>query len=246
MLRPLWLALGLLTRLPVRPLGNLRPGEYGRSLLWYPFVGAIIGLLMILLAWLLRESDPFVAAALLITCWVLVTGALHLDGLADSADAWLGGHGDRERTLRIMKDPATGPAGVVGILLVLHLKFAAIHSLLENGHVMSLCLAPIVGRAMLPLLFLTTAYARPQGMVSPIMEELRVSELRLLLLGVVLFILLMAGKEGLLMLAVSLVFAWGLRQGMIARLGGFTGDTAGALVEIVEAGVILSAALSPF
>jgi adenosylcobinamide-GDP ribazoletransferase len=65
-------------------------------------------------------------AALLLTVWVLLSGGLHLDGLADSADAWLGGFGDRERTLTIMKDPRSGPIAVVVLVLVLLLKFCAL------------------------------------------------------------------------------------------------------------------------
>jgi adenosylcobinamide-GDP ribazoletransferase len=62
--------------------------------------------------------DPGVAAALVLILWVWSTGALHLDGLADSADAWVGGLASRERTLEIMKDPRSGPAAVTAIGLV--------------------------------------------------------------------------------------------------------------------------------
>ena len=84
-------------------------------------------------------------AALLLTAWVLLSGGLHLDGLADSADAWLGGFGDRERTLTIMKDPRSGPIAVVTLGLVLLLKFTALVALIEQHNGAALILAPLIG-----------------------------------------------------------------------------------------------------
>lgn len=80
--------------------------------------------------------------------WVGLSGGLHLDGLADTADAWIGGHADRQRTLEIMKDPRSGPIAVVVLLLVLLLKFAALVVLLGQGAWAGLLLAPWLGRAL--------------------------------------------------------------------------------------------------
>jgi adenosylcobinamide-GDP ribazoletransferase len=88
---------------------------------------------------------------------VLLSGGLHLDGLADSADAWLGGFGDRERTLTIMKDPRSGPIAVVVLVLVLLLKFCALLALLATGQWRRLVdRAPLIGRSSLLAVFLTT------------------------------------------------------------------------------------------
>lgn len=164
---PLLIALQFLTRLPVRLPGMPEPQQIGRSLLFYPLVGALLGLLLLGLEWLLGDTALLLKAALLLAAWVALSGGLHLDGLADTADAWVGGYGDRERTLAIMKDPRSGPIAVVVLVLVLLLKFAALVALLEQGPIAALLLAPWLARGLLPLLFMTTptcarvAWARP-------------------------------------------------------------------------------------
>ncbi len=118
-MRGLLAAIGFLTRLPV-PAGTFDDERAkSASLAWYPLVGLLLGSLLSVLAWLLRDTSSFLSAGLVTAAWVALTGALHLDGLADSADAWIGGLGDREKTLTIMKDPRCGPAGVVALVLML-------------------------------------------------------------------------------------------------------------------------------
>jgi adenosylcobinamide-GDP ribazoletransferase len=179
-------------------------------------------------------------AALLLTVWVLLSGALHLDGLADSADAWLGGFGDRERTLTIMKDPRSGPIAVVALVLVLLLKFAALLALIEQGQGMALIIVPVLGRAALLGLFLTTPYVRKGGLGQALADHLPRKAggwvLGLSALGCV----LIAGFGAVL---ISLgVFVW-LRRVMMRRLGGTTGDTAGAMLELLEMAVLVGLAL---
>ena len=119
---PLLIALQFLTSLPIRLPAMPTPRQQGRSLLHYPAVGLFLGALLWLAALLLEGASPLLQAALLLALWVALTGALHLDGLADSADAWLGGFGDPARTLEIMKDPRSGPIAVVVLVLLLLLN----------------------------------------------------------------------------------------------------------------------------
>src|SRR5690606_5510087 len=122
--------------------------------------------------WLLGGTSPLLLAALLLAIWVGLTGALHLDGLADTVDAWIGGYGDRERTLAIMKDPRSGPMAVVALVLLLLLKFAALVVLLESGADAALWLALLMGRSALLGLFLTTSYVREGGLGTALAEHL--------------------------------------------------------------------------
>ena len=124
------IALQFLTSLPVRLDRMPEPQAVGRSLLYYPLVGLLLGAMLWLVGAVFENASVPLLAALLLTVWVALTGALHLDGLADSADAWLGGFGDRERTLTIMKDPRSGPTAVVVLILLLLLKFVALWVLL--------------------------------------------------------------------------------------------------------------------
>jgi adenosylcobinamide-GDP ribazoletransferase len=146
---PLWIALQFLSSLPIRLPGMPAPQQLGRSLLFYPLVGLLFGVILWALNLLLSGAPLLLHAALLLTVWVLLSGALHLDGLADSADAWLGGFGDRERTLTIMKDPRSGPIAVVTLALVLLLKFTALVALIEQQQGLALIIVPLIGRAAL-------------------------------------------------------------------------------------------------
>ena len=166
---------------------------------------------------------------------------MHLDGLADTADAWVGGFGDRARTLAIMKDPCCGPIAVVALVVLLLLKFAALWALLAAGHWAALLLAPLLGRSALLLLFLGTPYVREGGLGSAMAANLPARDGWRVLLGAALACLL-AGWSGLLALLVAaLAFAL-CRRALLRRLGGTTGDTAGAVLELLECAVLVALA----
>jgi adenosylcobinamide-GDP ribazoletransferase len=240
---PLLIALQFLSSLPLQLPGMPTPEEQGRSLLCYPLVGLLFGVVLLAGAWLLKGTSPVLAAALLLSIWVAMSGALHLDGLADSADAWLGGLGDRERTLEIMKDPRSGPMAVVVLVLLLLLKFAALLALLQGGQWLALLLAPVLGRASLLGLFLTTPYVRAGGLGAAMAAHLpRDAGWRVLLLSAALCLL--AGWDGLLAVAATAAVCLLLRRQLLRRLGGTTGDTAGALLELTECAVLLLLALT--
>ncbi|VVM45298.1 Adenosylcobinamide-GDP ribazoletransferase [Pseudomonas fluorescens] len=240
---PFWIALQFLSSLPIRLPGMPAPQELGRSLLFYPLVGLLFGGILWVLNWLLLGTPLLLHAALLLTVWVLLSGALHLDGLADSADAWLGGYGDRERTLTIMKDPRSGPIAVVTLVLVLLLKFAALLALIEQQHSVFLIIVPLIGRSALLGLFLTTPYVRAGGLGQALADHLpRLAGKRVLAVSALACVLI-AGLGGVLALVLAaLMFVW-LRQVMLRRLGGTTGDTAGALLELLEVGVLVGLVL---
>jgi len=255
MMRSFFIALQFLTRIPVRLKDNPTEKQITLSQLYYPLVGLLIGALLILLAWVLQwvlqDVPTMLSTAIILTGWVLISGGLHLDGLADSADAWAGGLGDRDKTLAIMKDPACGPAGVVSIVLLLLLKFAALHALLEAAASTSfpslpllvILIAPMLARTIPSLLFLTTPYVRQNGLGSALVTTLPRRGLIFVITVVVASVLLLAGSLGLwLVLTVVFVFALARRL-MIHRIGGVTGDTAGAVIEITEMSVLVCALL---
>lgn len=163
----LLIALQFLTRLPVSLPGMPPPEQVGRSLLWYPLVGLLLGLLLWGAHLLLGQTPALLQAAIILALWVGLSGGLHLDGLADTADAWVGGFGDRERTLTIMKDPRSGPIAVVVLVLLLLLKFAGLFTLLQAGQGIYLLLLPWLGRSLLPLLLEPRPTCGPVGWVRP-------------------------------------------------------------------------------
>jgi adenosylcobinamide-GDP ribazoletransferase len=247
-LRPLWIAGRFITRYPFPDTGVVEPAELGRAVPWYPVIGLGLGLVIALAASVLGPAvlarPTGVAAALVLGLWVWSTGGLHLDGLADMADAWVGGQGSRERTLAIMKDPASGPAGVSALALVLIIKFAGLQALIGAGDAWLLLWVPLLARVQLPLLILTTPYARPQGMAAAPARMAPPVACRLVVALVATATALVLGWFGLLLLAVAMALYWLFRRTLLARLGGFTGDTAGALVELTEVLLILTMALA--
>lgn len=238
-MRGLLVALGFLTRIPVpsRVFDDTRAQR--TSLAWYPMVGLVVGALLTGLFLLLPREHALLSAALTLLAWVVLTGGLHLDGLADSADAWVGGFGDRARTLDIMKDPRSGPAGVTAIVSLLLLKFAALASL-SAGNAWLLWLSPLLARSALTAAFVTTPYVRSGGLGSALKDAPRGACVFALLCTVAACIA--CGLPGLCALAAALVVFALWRRACLRRLGGFTGDTAGALAEMVEAAVLVALA----
>lgn len=252
-----WYALALLSRVPVPYLQRTDRDVAATSLLYYPVVGALLGSLLLgfalLCSWWNPQLSLLLLAALLLLLWTGFTGALHLDGLADSADAWVGGLGDRERTLAIMKDPQSGPMGVTAVVLALLLKVAALFALLEQAHseagwnlpllAAGLLLIPMLARASVLGLLATTPYVRSGGMASDLVAG--ATPVRLVLWGLLLaaMALLLVPAQGLFLLALWLTLVLLLRQQLLKRLGGCTGDTLGAGIELQEALLLAALAL---
>ena len=234
------LALSLLTRIPAGRFDEIADEDSGRSVLFYPVIGLLIGLILYLPVLLFQNTPPHFLAAIVITLWAIITGGLHLDGLADSADGWLGGLGDKERTLRIMKDPVVGAAGAIALVCFLLLKFTALTALIENNMAWLLILTPVLGRLIILVTFHTTEYANKTGMANTVVENLP-KNLSLIITLVSLLILGFLNLWGLICVFIGFYL---LRRLMIKRLGGCTGDTVGATVEISEmlfmAGVVVS------
>ncbi|WP_018994218.1 MULTISPECIES: adenosylcobinamide-GDP ribazoletransferase [unclassified Thioalkalivibrio] len=237
---PFWLALQFLTRVPT-PAQEPRPEDLGRSVLAYPLVGLILGLVLVLVGIGLSAipgAPVLLVAALVLTFWVALTGALHLDGLADTVDAWVGGQRHPERAQAIMKDPACGPMAVAALILILLLKGTALVAVVETGAWVALLLAVLLGRVVPPVLFLTTPYVNPVGLGADMARHLpRSAAIGVVAVSaaVVLVLGLLSGLWGVIpaLLAAGLTL-WAATRVLRHWLGGFTGDTAGATLELVE------------
>lgn len=211
------------------------------SLLYYPLAGLLIGLMLFISQNLLLVFPLQLTAVLMLLLWILMTGALHLDGLADTADAWLGGHGDREKTLRILKDTYIGVAGVVAIVMLLLIKLLALQAI-PADRMLLLCAIPVLSRTALMVLFLTTPYVRESGMAHGLTQKIAVIPAWTVVTAIVVICSYVFALQGMLMLATLAVGFVGLRFLFMQRLAGTTGDTAGAMVEILEALALLALA----
>lgn len=226
-----FLALSLLTRIPVPSLKHLQAEDSGRSALFYPLIGLMIGsLLCIPLLIFPADAPPFLLAAIITTLWAIITGGLHLDGLADSADGWLGGQGDLKKTQQIMKDPLVGSAGVIAVVCLVLLKSATLTTLIIHQQWVAILIAPLLGRSMILSLFLSTTYVSSQGMASSIIDTIPKKPA----IAVILACYLMAISFSFSGILFALISFFLLRKMMISYLGGCTGDTVGATTEITE------------
>ena len=232
MIRPCILALQFLTRLPTPQYEAIEVKDMGRAAACFPVVGALIGMVLWWVAqWLDGMLAVPVVAVLVVALWAILTGMLHLDGLADMADGWLGGQGDPARALHIMKDPRVGTAGVVVLVITLLLKWLMVWQVLEAGQLWLLVLAPVVGRIAAIALMPLTRYVSKGGLG----ESMHHSLPRYAVVLWVVWLLIGVGLGFGWLTAGALVAVWlWLRWLMIRITGGMTGDTAGAMIELME------------
>lgn len=236
-------AIAFCTRIPV-PL-QFGAEEVGRAASWFPLVGALLGSVSIAISWLLHSHlPPFVVAALILVAETLLTGALHMDGLADTADGFGGGR-TKEDALRIMRDHAIGSYGGVALILMFLVKASALSAIVARTPCsLFLVLAPALGRWNVVLLSLCLPYARPNTAVSRHIgrrELLFASTITIILVGCAFHLTRWASIMGMGLAGLSALL-FGVY--CLRKIGGVTGDTLGTAEEIGECLVLLVGAWS--
>lgn len=231
-------ALQFLTIFPVKIKSEINGKDFGASLLYFPAVGLLIGLLLALAASSFHFLPALVKSAIILMISVFVTGGIHLDGFADTCDGFYGNK-SVEKMLEIMRDSRTGAMGVIGIACLIILKFSVIASLRPELLWKILIAMSVFSRWAQSLACYAASYVRAEGKAKYFMEYSRRRDIiagGIFILAV--FVLLMPSKGIILfllsLLPVSLFFYYIKR-----RIGGMTGDTIGAVNEIAEACVLL-------
>ena len=225
-----------MTTLPIQIPENWSAGDSGRASVWYPFVGLVVGAIT-WLAWkgAILVFPAWVAGVVSLVVWVVLTGGLHLDGLADCCDGLLSST-SVERRLEIMKDPHVGAFGVIGLVLVLMLKAAALGSLAIVSGFGILLAASLARWCILPAALLPLA--RPSGMGADFALGFRRSFIlwgAILPLAMAIFL----GVPGIVSALAGLGAAGFVLWLAKSRIGGVTGDVFGMVVEIVEVVVLM-------
>jgi adenosylcobinamide-GDP ribazoletransferase len=236
-LRNLRIAFGLMTTLPFSLPEDWSAGDSGRAAVWYPLVGLVIGTL----TWLVWKGatilfPSLVTGVITLAVWVLLTGGLHLDGLADCCDG-LFASVSRERRLEIMKDPHIGTFGVIGLILILFLKAASLSVLTPVSSFGILLAASLARWCIMPAALLPLA--RSSGMAADFKSGLRQSSIVLSAI-IPLALLVLLGLRGLLSTLLGIITAALLVWLAKSRIGGVTGDVFGMIVEVVETTVLLT------
>ncbi len=239
-------AVSFLTHLPVGSRAVFSAKDVARSAGWFPLVGALIGGFYVAALLVFRLIfPPLITSALIAAIGALLTGALHLDGLADTADGFGAGR-TSEETLRIMRDHAIGSYGAVALVLAIILKIAAVSALVDRaGAWRYFVLAPSLARWPLVALSAALPYARTadSGPSKGALAGLIGRRELVLSTAIALFIAALTVRWHAIVFCpviVALTFLWGLW--CMRRIHAITGDTLGAAAEISEIAVLMTAA----
>jgi len=237
-------AFGFLTVCPLRASNTWTPETLGSSMVYYPLVGTCIGLVLWGLAVLLSMLfPPPIVSVLLLAGSLLITGGLHIDGLADLIDG-LSGSYNREDALRIFKDPHVGSMAVAGVVLVLLVKYACLNALSPAALRPALVLMTTLSRYAMVQLACFSLYARPTGgLGEPFVRGIRPEHHLMALLLALCSVLLFSGLRGVYIGVLIGLGTLGLQVYFRHRLGGITGDVLGATNELSEVVVLLLATM---
>ncbi len=238
-------ALAFLTRIPVRR-ADRSPESIGRSAAAFPAVGALLGVSSVGVLWLVRGMPATLGAGLIVLTGVLLTGALHLDGLADTADGFGGGR-TSEDVLRIMRDHQIGTYGAVALIFAVTLQVTAIASLIDRGIAARVVVvAPTAGRWAMVVVGRWLPYARREsGLGCVLTDYVRTRELVEATVLAVVIVSAVAGWRGAADLVISTALAIGFGLMCRRRIGGITGDTLGATAVLCETTVLVAAVALP-
>lgn len=238
-------AIQFLTIIPVPTIKDER--SYARSAVFFPVVGLLLGAIALVADTLLRQIMPSgLASGCVIALLVCLTGGLHLDGLADTADAFFS-HRDRDRMLEIMRDPRCGPMGVIAIVLVLVLKVQALSAVSVAYRSLALLTMPVAGRVAQVVFLKCLPYARRDGGLASSFHsgarwvDVSVASLWLFVVPMSLF-----SADGAIVACASGILICILAVYVQKKLGGATGDVMGAATEVVELVPLVGAAMLSF
>jgi len=237
-------AIQFLTSIPVPLKRELNTEQLGRATAYFPVVGLIIGGILIVLNWLLSFILPAsVVNALLIVALVIITGALHLDGLADTCDG-IAGHKPVEERWRVMHDSRTGAFGVVGIVLLLLVKYVTLNNIPPVFTIAVLIFMPVVSRWAMVYAIFVFRYAHPSGLGTTFKTATRWPEFTvatIFTLGIAVALYPLFSITGFLLIfgiwIITTSFAFYLKY----KFAGLTGDTYGAINEVAEVMTLLLA-----
>ena len=230
-------ALQFLTSIPVSLKRQLSPAQLGRATTYFPLVGFIIGLVLAFLNWLLNYIlPPAVVNALLIVALVILTGALHLDGFADTCDG-MAGHKPVEERWKVMHDSRTGAFGVVGVVLLLLLKYVSLNSIPTEMMTSVLIFMPVVSRWAMVYAIFTYPYARPSGLGTAYKAATRWPQFTIatvITFAIAVVLLPLFSITGILLILGVFIIITTFSFYLKHKFAGLTGDTYGAINEVAE------------
>ncbi len=240
-------ALKFLTIIPLPWWREASSEELGRSLVYFPLVGVIIGLILGGLNLLLGLFLPLaVVNGLLIVSSVVISGALHLDGFVDTCDGIAGHKSVKDRWL-VMRDSRAGAFGIIGVLLLLLIKYASLNSVPGNLMTVTLMIMPVVSRWAMVYAVFAYPYARPVGLGRAFKQGVswqRFVLATIITLAVVIGLARLTDTIYFYLIGLVLMFGTWVIVAVLAtylkrKFSGLTGDTYGAINEVAEVCVLI-------
>ena len=226
-------ALRFLTWLPLP--GKQTDDGPANALAFFPLIGFMLGVVLALLDGLLGFAGlPIMArSALDIVMLIVLTRAIHLDGLMDSCDGLFGGH-DSEQRLQIMRDSRVGSFAVVGCASILLLKLGFLDSVTSLERSASLILAPVLGRWSIVIAAALFPPARPDGMGAAFSTGATIPRVVVATFFTILVTVWAAGSTGLVAMAVVWAMVWIVGAAITRLIPGLSGDSFGMIAEVAE------------
>jgi adenosylcobinamide-GDP ribazoletransferase len=221
-------AVQFLTRLPVPKALGAGTADLAEAAPWFPFVGLLVGAVVAMATWVGTGLGPWPAALLGVIAWVVVTGALHLDGLGDVADGLGAAHGSPERFLEVIRDPHSGSFGVTAIVLQIAAKLVLLAELTQRSHVLALVLVAAWAR------WGSLVLARGVPPLGAGFAKRFAGAIGVRMIGVWALVLTLASVVIAPVLVAAVVVPFLLAIYWRRRLGGITGDCHGASIEMTE------------
>ena len=238
------LAVQFLTVLPLK-VKQFNEKRIAWALVFFPVVGLLLGLILIGLNTLFSGLGilPAVVNIILVITLIILTGGLHMDGLSDTADAFLSGK-SKEEMLEIMRDPHIGVMGVLSLISSILLKIGLLSSISAITKPAALILMCILSRWAVVIVMYLFPYARQEGKAKLFIQGLNLKILIVSLIVVLVFSFSIWGLKGWLVLLIISGCAYLINKAIAGKIGGVTGDTLGATIEIMEIVVLLTVCIT--
>ncbi len=236
---PFLLALQFLTIIPVR-IKEISGQKIAASMAYFPLVGLFLGMILtgvnLVLSYL---GFPYLALnVILVVVLIIITGGMHLDGLSDTADAFLSGK-PREEMLNIMRDSHVGVMGVLSLISIILLKIVLLFSIGGFSRVNAIILMCIVSRWSVVLIMFFFPYARQEGKAGLFIRGMNLKIFILSTIVAITCAFVIWDIKGLIVLLIAAIFAWIIGKFVSRKIGGITGDTLGATIELTEVVTLL-------
>lgn len=240
-MRSFLLALQFLTIIPITNKKVIENDKLSFATIYFPLVGLVLGLILVGINHLLSSLylEQLLINVILIVSLIILTGGLHLDGLADTFDA-LSSRKDKPEMLKIMRDSHIGTMGVLSLIIIILIKLSVLFSLNVAIKNVSLIMMCVLSRYSLVFSMFLFPYARQEGKAKVFIEGMNLKIILLATIITLICSIILLKLKGLIVFILAVFFAFLLGKFITKKIGGVTGDILGAINELAEVFILLT------